>query len=125
MTHTDLAARLRELARDKPTNIWWELHALAVELEQAAELDTDIEVTVRTPQPPAAPRRPVSPQPPEPPQTPLRLTVQAARNLALVMFLQLDGRLLDARSRRHVTTLAVLLLIGLGVAFAIAMGGTP
>lgn len=54
MTHGEIAARLRQIAHDKPTDIWRELYALAVELE----VEPDIEALVRATQPqPAQPRR--------------------------------------------------------------------
>ncbi|MFG3439882.1 hypothetical protein ACGF0J_21765 [Nonomuraea sp. NPDC047897] len=37
MTHQQIAARLRGIAARRPTDIWRELHALAMELEQVPE----------------------------------------------------------------------------------------
>lgn len=66
MTHKQIAARLRALATRKPTDIWRELHALAVDLEQMPEpvaaiagplADDDIEALMRVIQPPTSRRR--------------------------------------------------------------------
>lgn len=65
MTHAEIARRLRDMAGRRPTDIWRELHALAMDLEQRPRPvkaitgpipDADMEALVRATQPPT--RRP-------------------------------------------------------------------
>lgn len=49
MTHQQIAARLRGIAARRPTDIWRELQALAVELEETPQPLHDLS-TVRVPQ---------------------------------------------------------------------------
>lgn len=67
MTNAQIAARLRDIAGRKPTDVFRELHALAMDLEQGLEplrtkppvavTQEDLEALVRATQPPTAPAK--------------------------------------------------------------------
>ncbi|MGW5259632.1 hypothetical protein ACWEQG_01575 [Microbispora sp. NPDC004025] len=60
MTYAEIAARLRGLAQQKPTDVWRALHALAHEIETGPDMDALVDATQpANPTPPT----PTTPQP--------------------------------------------------------------